>query len=147
MDTITAKAKTARQRHFRRKARNSTHTPTTHAAAIADTIIRERGIKYRVDGVSKLGAVVFTVIVTGVVVEEVKLTVAGLKLQLLSGGKFKHMDGESVAEPVRPFCSVNVSTVDPDWPGLATFSVIGLAVIVNVGGGTTVSVIVPEDGM
>ena len=74
------------------------------------------------------------------VVDEVKATVDGLKLQLLSDGKFEHMEDERVAEPVRPFCAVKVSMVDPDWPGLVTLMVIGFAVIVNVGGAVTVSV-------
>jgi hypothetical protein len=48
--------------------------------------------------------VVVIVRVTGtVVVDAVKVTVEGLKLQLLFGGKFEHTDGERVAVPVRPF--------------------------------------------
>jgi hypothetical protein len=68
-----------------------------------------------------------------VVVEDVKVTLAGLKLHLLSEGKFEHIDGKSVAEPVKPFCAVNVRVVDPDCPGLATLIVNGLAVMVNDG--------------
>ena len=48
-------------------------------------------------------AVVAIVRVTGTVVDEVSATVVGLKLQLLSVGKFEHIAGERVAEPVKPF--------------------------------------------
>jgi ribosomal protein L24 len=79
-----------------------------------------------------LGAVVVNVRVTGtVVVEGVNVTVVGLKAQLLSGGRFEHMDGERVVEPVKPLDAVNVSVVDPDCPGFATVIVVGLAVIAN----------------
>jgi len=85
---------------------------------------------------AELEAAVVIVRVTGtVVVEDVKVTLPGLKLQLLLDGKFEHIDGESVAEPVNPFCAANVRVVDPDCPGLATLIVVGFAVIVNVGGG------------
>ena len=48
-------------------------------------------------------AVVVTVRVTGtVVVEEVKLMLAGLKLQALPAGKLEHIDGVSVVDPVNP---------------------------------------------
>jgi len=79
-----------------------------------------------------LDAVVEMVSVTGiVVVEDVKAMVAGLKLHAASEGRFEHIDGESVAEPVRPFSAVNVRVVDPDWPGLATMTLAGLAAIVK----------------
>jgi len=41
--------------------------------------------------------------VIGTVVDEVNATVVGLKLQLLSVGKFEHIADERVAEPVKPF--------------------------------------------
>ena len=64
--------------------------------------------------------------------EEARETVPGLKLQLLSGGKLEHIVAESVAEPVNPFCAVNVNVADPDCPGLDILIAAGLAVIENV---------------
>ena len=82
---------------------------------------------------AELEPVVEIVSVTGtVVVAEVKVTVAGLKLQLLFGGKLEHIVGESVAEPANPFCGANVILVDPDCPALAMLIDVGLAVIVKV---------------
>jgi hypothetical protein len=64
---------------------------------------------------AELEAVVAIVRVTGtVVVEDVKLTLAGLKVQLLFDGRFEHIDGVSVVEPVKPACAVKVRVVDPD---------------------------------
>ena len=63
----------------------------------------------------ELAAVVVIVRVTGIdVVEDVKLTLAGLKLQAVSAGKFEHIAGESMVEPVKPDCAVKVKIVDPD---------------------------------
>ena len=75
-----------------------------------------------------------------------RLIVDGLKLQLLSEGSPVHIDGVSVTLPLllNPFCAVNVSVVDPDWPGRLMLIVVGLAVTVNVGAGFTVSVIAVE---
>src|SRR5215470_9902111 len=104
-----------------------------------------KGLGVNGDGTRELGAVVETVRVTStVVVEDVKLTVEGLKLQLLCGGRLEHIEGDRAAEPVNPLWAVNVSVVDPDCPGLPTLSAIGLALIVNVAGGVTVSVSVAE---
>jgi hypothetical protein len=81
----------------------------------------------------ELEAMVVIVSVTGtLVMDEVKLTVEGLKLQALSGGKAEHVEEISVAEPVKPFFAANVRIVDPDWPGLATVTLSGLAAIVKV---------------
>lgn len=80
-----------------------------------------------------LAPFVETVNVTGtLVVEEVKATVVGLKLQVLCGGRYEQAVGESVPEPVKPFCAVKVKVVDPDCPGLAMLIDAGLAVIENV---------------
>jgi hypothetical protein len=93
-----------------------------------------------------LGAVVVTVMVTGtVVVDEVNVTVDGLKLQVVSDGRLLHAADVRVADPVMPFCAVNVSVVGPDWPGLVTVIAGELSVIVNVGAPTTVSVTDAED--
>jgi hypothetical protein len=75
-----------------------------------------------------------------------RLIVEGLKLQLDSKGKAVHIDGVSVTLPLllNPFSAVNVSVVDPDWPGAFTLIVVGFAVTVNVGAGFTVSVIAVE---
>jgi hypothetical protein len=95
------------------------------------------------DGTRELGAVVAIVRVTGtVVVEEVKLTVEGLKLQVLSGGKLEHTEDDRAAEPVKLLCAANVSVVDPDCPGLETLITVGFALIMK---GMTVSVSVPEE--
>jgi len=98
-------------------------------------------MKRLANGATELEAVVVIVRATGtVVVEDVKLTLAGLKLQAVFGGKLEHIDGESVAEPVKVFCAANVSVVDPDCPGLVTLTVIGLAVMVNVGAEAMMSI-------
>ena len=84
----------------------------------------------RASGALELDAVVEMVSVIGtVVVDDVKAMVAGLKLHAVSAGRFEHIDGESVVEPVKPFCAVKVRIVDPDWPGLATVTLAGLAVM------------------
>jgi hypothetical protein len=71
--------------------------------------------------------------VTGtVVLDEVNVTVLGLKLQLVFGGREEHVDGKSAAEPTRPFCATKVSVVDADCPGLAMLRVDGEAVIAKV---------------
>jgi|HubBroStandDraft_5_1064220.scaffolds.fasta_scaffold205192_1 hypothetical protein len=81
----------------------------------------------------ELGAVVVIVSVIGTaVVEEVKVTDAGLKLQVLFGGKFEHMVGERSVEPVKPFAAVKVSVANPDCPGLIMLIADGLAVMTNV---------------
>lgn len=52
----------------------------------------------------ELDPVVVMVNVTGtLVVDGVKFTVAGLKLQVLCGGKFVHMAELRVVDPVNPF--------------------------------------------
>ncbi len=105
-------------------------------AAISRNPRQDPSVRRCTEDARELVAVVAIVKVTGtVVVEDVRVTLAGLKLQLLFGGKFEHIDAESVAEPVKPFCATNVRVVDPDRPGLATLIAIGFAVIVNVGGG------------
>jgi hypothetical protein len=64
------------------------------------------------------GAVVEMVSVTGtVVVDELKVTFAGLKLQVLSGGKPMHNSGESGKVPAKPFWAEKVNVVVADWPG------------------------------
>jgi hypothetical protein len=64
----------------------------------------EMGKSPLVDGTAELEALVAMVRVTGTVVfDEVKLTLVGLKLQLLCGGRDEHIDGDKVAEPVNPF--------------------------------------------
>ena len=88
-------------------------------------------------------AVVVTVIVTDVLVcVALNMTVPGLKLHALAGGKLEQIDGDSMAEPTKPPCSVNMRVVEPDWPGLGMTIVPGFAVIANV---ATVTVIVPEE--
>lgn len=69
---------------------------------------------------------------TGTVVDEAKFTRVGLKLQLLIGGRFEHIDDISVAVPVNPVCAVKVSVVAPDCPGLEMVIVVGLALMENV---------------
>lgn len=80
--------------------------------------------------------------VTGTLVEDVNATVAGLKLQLLFGGKFEHIVGVRVADPVKPFCAANVRVVDPDCPGLETLIAVGFTDIANV---SPTSTIVADD--
>jgi len=63
--------------------------------------------------------------------DDVKATVEGLKLQTLSEGRCEHKLGVSAVEPAKPFCAVNVSIVDPDWPGLVITMVVGFAAIAN----------------
>jgi hypothetical protein len=98
------------------------------------------GIRRR-SGYPSADPVVVMVSVTGTVVcEAVNATVAGLKLQLLCGGRLEHVEEESVAEPMNPLCALKVNTVDPDCPGLATLITVGLAPIVN-GGGLKVAIV------
>lgn len=78
-------------------------------------------------------ALVVTVSVTGtLLVEELNVTLEGLKLQLLSGGKPRQIEGDSAKLSVRPFWGANVSVVEPDCPGLGMLIVVGLAATVNV---------------
>ena len=68
--------------------------------------------------------------VTGTLVtDEVNVTVAGMKLQLLFGGRLMQIEGDKEPDPVNPFCAVNVRVVVPDWPGLAILITEGFAVI------------------
>lgn len=53
-------------------------------------------------------------------------------------------DDERPPEPVRPPWLVKVNVVDADWPGAEIVTDVGLAVIVNVGPGVTVSPIAEE---
>ena len=62
-------------------------------------------------------------------VDEVNVRVGELKEQLLFGGRNEQFAGERLAVPVKPFCAVNVRTVDPDCPGLAIIMAVGLAEI------------------
>lgn len=68
-------------------------------------------------------------------------TLVGLKLQFDSDGNNEHPAETVKLMPARPFCDVNVSTVDPVCPGALTLIAVGFAVTVNVGGGVTVSAI------
>ena len=80
-----------------------------------------------------VGAVVLMVSVTGTVVAlDVKLTVLGVNVHVLSYGRFEQAEVESMAEPVNPAAAWKVSVVDPDWPGARTTMVVGDAVIRNV---------------
>ena len=60
------------------------------------------------------------------------MRVAGLKLQVVSGGKPMQIDGERGKLPVKPFCAENASVVEADWPGFAMMIVAGLAATPNV---------------
>lgn len=99
----------------------------------------------RTEGIAELSAVVLIVRVTKTfVTNDVNVTLAGLKLQVLCGGRFEHADGDNVVDPVNPACAVNVKVVDPDCPGLGTVIARGFAVIPKVGvgpipGSTTIS--------
>jgi hypothetical protein len=96
-----------------------------------------------VEAAPLLGAVVLMVKVTGTfMVEELSVTVEVLKVQVLLGGKFEHNEDESAAEPVNPFCAVNMRIVDPDCPWLATVIAVGLALIENVGGAAPILITV-----
>jgi hypothetical protein len=89
------------------------------------------------------GAVVIMVSVVCAVPLATRVTVEGLKLQLLSVGSPLHIDDVSVALPLNPFCDVNISVVDPDCPGAGILIVVGLAVTVNAV--FTVSLVLPTD--
>ena len=106
-DTITVRATKAMIALLRRRARVSSRTtemPITKTTAICRDPGHGLGVRRFAKDAWELGAVVVTVRVTGtLVVEEANVTVAGLKLQLLLGGKFEHIVGERVAEPVKPF--------------------------------------------
>lgn len=111
---------------------NRKHAPTRHATGIARSPGKTGGRRPAHEA-RALAAVVVTMRVTGtLVMDDVKLKAEGLKLQALSAGRPEHVEGESVAEPVRPFFAVNVRIVDPDSPGLATVTLSGLAAIVKL---------------
>src|SRR5208282_5900478 len=96
------------------------------------------GENFRAPAASDPAAVVVTVIITDMVVcEALKLSIGGLKLHVLAGGRFKQPAGDSVVEPASPPCSLNVSVMEPDWPGPGTTMVVEAAAIVRV---ATVSV-------
>jgi hypothetical protein len=117
----------------RRVPTGMTQTPKTNTAAISSTPDHGVGVRRGAGLIEELWAVVAIVSVTGtVVIAEVNVTVLGLKLQMLFGGSDEHMEAERVAEPVKPFCELNVSAVDPDWPGLEIVITGWFAVIVNV---------------
>ena len=105
--------------------------PKQNTAVVSSSLRPVVGKGRRADDAVAPDPVVVIVRVTGiVVVDDVKVTVEGLKLQVLYGGKFEHIEGERVPMPVKPFCAENVRAVDPDCPGLATVIVVGLAVTV-----------------
>jgi hypothetical protein len=89
-----------------------------------------RGGEYRAEGKTALAAVVLIVSTTGTAGP--KLTRAGLKLQLVNGGRVEHIDETSAVVPVNPVCGVNVSTVSPDTPGLGIVIVVGIALMEKV---------------
>jgi len=107
--------------------------PNEKTAAISNNLRPVLGESCRPDEAAEPEPVVVIVRVTGiVVVDELKVTVEGLKLQVLCGGKFEHIDGERVPVPVRPFWAENVRVVVPDFPGLAMLIVVGLTVTLYV---------------
>jgi hypothetical protein len=91
-------------------------------------------------GITEEGAVVWQVI-GAVVVPFAGIVITNEGVQVVSDGRAPYT-GVTVAAPLllKPFIAVNVSVVDPNWPGAVTGMVVGLAVTVNVGGGFTVSV-------
>jgi hypothetical protein len=90
------------------------------------------------------GAVVATVSMTlAVVTVELKVTLAGDTLQLLSDGKPVHC-GARVKVPVSPFIAVSISIVLPDWPGFKTVIADGFATREKSGPGFTVIVVEPS---
>lgn len=92
------------------------------------------------------GAVVVIVnVLVAVVVVALRITELAPKLQALSDGKPEHMGGERLIVPANPFVPVNVSTVEPEPPGLAIVIVAGFAEAVKVGGPFTVSARVAEE--
>jgi hypothetical protein len=142
-DAITANARrVVTPRRTRRISSRTIQALITPTIAIPLNPRRDPGTGRLIARARELEAVVVTVRVTvAVVVDEVNVRVEGLKLQLLCGGRYRHSEGESVAEPAKPFCATNVSTVDPDCPGLAIAISVGLAVIekasptpINMGG-------------
>ena len=109
------------------------HMPAPYRRVIPQDPCQCPEARLAIEDTFEFGAVVLIVSATGTdVVDDVNVIVVALKLQVLCGGKVEHADGERGAEPVSPFCAVNVIIVDPDWPGLAMFIVVGLAVIENV---------------
>jgi len=95
-------------------------------------------------GITDEGAVVRQLI-GAVVVPFAGIVTMNEAVQVVSDGSPLYT-GVTVAAPLllKPFIAVNVSVVDPDWPGAVTGIVVGFAVAVNVGGAFTVSVIAVE---
>lgn len=82
---------------------------------------------------AELGAVVLIVrVISGVALDVVKFSTDGLKLQVLSAGKFEQFDEGSGVEPVRPPSAANERSVVPDLPGLAIAITDGLGVTMKV---------------
>jgi len=77
--------------------------PITQTRAISPDPSHSPRAGRRAGAAREVPAVVAIVRVIGTVVDEVNATVVGLKLQLLSVGKFEHIADERVAEPVKPF--------------------------------------------
>ena len=68
-----------------------------------------------------VGASVLIVSVTGTGADELSATELGAKLQLASGGRLEHMDGDKALDPMNPVCPVRVSIVVPDCPAWCPF--------------------------
>ena len=84
------------------------------------------------DDTCDVGAVVVMVRITGTAeLVGPRFTVDGLKLQELPGGRFEQIEGPKEAEPVKPFCAVNVRVVEPDCPAVAILTTAGFAVMPN----------------
>jgi hypothetical protein len=73
-----------------------------------------------------------------VVAAELKVTLAGDTVQVLSDGKLVHW-GTRLKVPVRPFIAVSINDVLPVCPGLATVIEVGFAAIEKSGPGFVVS--------
>jgi hypothetical protein len=91
------------------------------------------------------GAVVATVSMTlALVIVELKVTLAGDTLQLLSDGKPVHC-GTRLKVPISPFIAVSINIVLPGWPGFVTVIVLGFATIAKSGPGFTVTAPTPNE--
>src|ERR1700722_6367747 len=101
--TSATTATNPRRSRLRRLSGNR-KTPKQNTAVVSSNLrpVVDQGC--RADDTADPDAVVVIVRVTGtVVVDDVKVTVEGLKLQVLYGGKFEHIEGERVPVPVKPF--------------------------------------------
>lgn len=128
--------------------RSRTRKQISHATLTAIPDVQGIGLLFPVGEAIAEGAVVAIERVAIEVPLLSNVILDGLKLQLDSGGKPEHIEGERTAEPLKPLTEAKFRTVDPECPGAVMSIVVGFAATVNVGDGAIskgeVSVVAPR---